>query len=281
MTFRSVTYQNVLIKNGAFATDTISRGMDEPDLAESDQHPLTIEQLALQSGLSVRNIRSHQARGLLPPPVVRRRVGYYGTEHLERLRVIGELQSEGLNLKAVKQLLEDADGTVERLLTLRRSIPEPVSPERPEVMTESELAERLELAAGDRQKLTRKLEEYGYLTTIAPGHYELTSPMLLDALENLLSRGIAPSHLADLVGSIHDHAATVARRLTRSFLEDVWKPFVEADTPEDRWPEIADSIGRLPTLGAGAMRSAFLHEIGRELNSALGKAAQDLSQRKR
>jgi hypothetical protein len=105
--------------------------------------------------------------------------------------------------------------------------------------------------------------------------------MLLDALENLLSRGIAPSHLADLVGSIHDHAATVARRLTRSFLEDVWKPFVEADTPEDRWPEIADSIGRLPTLGAGAMRSAFLHEIGRELNSALGKAAQDLSQRKR
>jgi DNA-binding transcriptional MerR regulator len=213
--------------------------------------------------------------------VVRRRVGYYGTEHLERLRVIGELQSEGLNLKAVKQLLEDADGTVERLLTLRRSIPEPVSPERPEVKTESELAERLELAAGDRQKLTRKLEEYGYLTTIAPGHYELTSPMLLDALENLLSRGIAPSHLADLVGSIHDHAATVARRLTRSFLEDVWKPFVEADTPEDRWPEIADSIGRLPTLGAGAMRSAFLHEIGRELNSALGKAAQDLSQRKR
>jgi DNA-binding transcriptional MerR regulator len=250
-------------------------------LAPDAEHPLTIEQLAFESGLSVRNIRSHQARGLLPPPVVRRRVGYYGSEHLERLRVIGELQSEGLNLKAVKQLLEDADGTVERLLSLRRSIPEPVAPEQPEVLTEAELSERLVLAKGDRGKLTRKLEEYGYLAPIAAGHYEVRSPTLLDALESLLARGISPSHVVDLVGSIHDHAGTVARRLTRNFLDDVWKPYVQANTPEDRWPEIADSISRLPELGAGALRSAFLHELGRELDRALGKAAQELSQRKR
>jgi DNA-binding transcriptional MerR regulator len=255
---------------------------EDPEPLECDQeHPLTIEQLALESGLSVRNIRSHQARGLLPPPVVRRRVGYYGSEHLERLRVIGELQTEGLNLKAVKQLLEDADGTVERLLSLRRSIPEPVAPEQPEVLTASQLEERLLRAGNDRHKLVRRLEEYGYVAPIAAGHYEVTSPALLDTLESVLTRGIAPSHVVDLVASIHDHAGTVARRLTRSFLEDVWKPYVEADTPEERWPEIADSISRLPTLGAGALRSAFLHEIGRELDRALGKAAQELSQRKR
>jgi DNA-binding transcriptional MerR regulator len=241
----------------------------------ADEHPLTIEQLAMESGLSVRNIRSHQARGLLPPPVVRRRTGYYGNEHLERLRVIGELQSEGLNLKAVKQLLEDADGTVGRLLTLRRSLPEPVALERPEVATEEELAERLS------PKLIRKLEDRGYLAPIAAGHYEVTSPALLDALEDLLALGLAPSHVVDLVDSLHDHAGTVARRLTRSFLDDVWKPFVADDTPEDRWPEIAEAISRLPALGAGALRSAFVDEIRRELDRALGKAAQELSQRKR
>jgi DNA-binding transcriptional MerR regulator len=255
---------------------------EDPHPLQSDQaHPLTIEQLALQSGLSVRNIRSHQARGLLPPPVVRRRIGYYGGEHLERLRVIGELQSEGLNLKAVKQLVDDADGTIERLLSLRRSIPEPVSPEQPEVLTESELEARLALAGHDRRKLTRKLEDHGYVAPIAAGHYEVTTPALLDALETLLLAGIVPSHVVDLVDSIHDHAGTVARRLTRSFLEDVWKPFVDADTPEDRWPEIAESISRLPTLGAGALRSTFLQEIGAELDRALGKATQELSQRKR
>lgn len=244
-------------------------------------HPLTIEQLALESGLSVRNIRSHQARGLLPPPVVRRRIGYYGDEHLERVRVIGELQSEGLNLKAVKQLLDDADGTVERLLSLRRALPEPVAPEQPEVLTKSELDDRLALAAGERQKLARKLEDHGYVARIAEDHYEVTAPALLDALEGALGLGISPSHVVDLLDSIHDHAGTVARRLTRSFREDVWKPFADAGTPDDRWPGITESIGRLPALGDAALRSAFLHEIGTELDRVLGRAAQELSQRKR
>ena len=38
----------------------------------------TVDQLALVSGLTTRNIRAHQTRGLLPPPRVRGRTGYYG-----------------------------------------------------------------------------------------------------------------------------------------------------------------------------------------------------------
>ena len=56
---------------------------------------LTIEQLAAETGMSVRNIRSHQARGLLAPPEVRSRVGYYGPEHVASLRLIRSLQDEG------------------------------------------------------------------------------------------------------------------------------------------------------------------------------------------
>src|SRR3954452_14381661 len=75
--------------------------------AESgDENELTIEELASRSGMTVRNIRSHRARGLLPPPEVRDRVGYYGPQHLTRLRMIQELQSEGFNLKGIERLLE-------------------------------------------------------------------------------------------------------------------------------------------------------------------------------
>ncbi len=38
---------------------------------------LTVEQLAAEVSMSVRNIRNHHTRGLLPPPEVRARVGYY------------------------------------------------------------------------------------------------------------------------------------------------------------------------------------------------------------
>ncbi|HEY8502182.1 MAG TPA: MerR family transcriptional regulator, partial [Solirubrobacterales bacterium] len=48
-----------------------------------DSEPnLTVEQLAYETGMSVRNIRNHQSRGLLQPPEVRARVGYYGPEHV-------------------------------------------------------------------------------------------------------------------------------------------------------------------------------------------------------
>src|SRR3954471_11388728 len=79
---------------------------------------LTIDELARETGLTVRNVRSHHARGLLPPPEVKGRTGYYGPEHVQRLRLIQELQQEGLKLDGIKRLLGD-DG--ERLLNLKRA----------------------------------------------------------------------------------------------------------------------------------------------------------------
>src|SRR5436309_15835540 len=83
---------------------------------------LTIEQLAAGSGMTVRNIRSHRARGLLPAPEVRDRVGYYGPEHLTRLRMIQELQAEGFNLKGIEHLLEQSPGPAEEFLSFKRAI---------------------------------------------------------------------------------------------------------------------------------------------------------------
>ena len=36
---------------------------------------MTIDELARATGMTVRNIRAHQSRGLLPPPEVRARTG--------------------------------------------------------------------------------------------------------------------------------------------------------------------------------------------------------------
>jgi DNA-binding transcriptional MerR regulator len=245
------------------------------------EHSLTIEQLAQHSGLSVRNIRSHQARGLLPPPEVRRRIGYYGAEHVERLRVIGDLQGEGLNLKAVKQLLDDTQGTVERLLDLKRSIAAPVALEESEVLTEDELLERLGPDTADRAKLLEKLSKLGFVAPIGAAHYEVSSPSLLAVLNEAVERGITAAHVADLVDSLHDHAQSISRRLTRSFVGDVWKPFVDDDAPDERWPEVAESIERLRPLGAQALSAVFMQTMSREVDAVLREQTRRLSQRKR
>src|SRR5438105_12097912 len=67
---------------------------------------LTIEDLAHESGVPVSTVRMYQARGLLPPPAKRGRLGFYGPGHLARMRLIGRLQDEGFSLAAIKQLAD-------------------------------------------------------------------------------------------------------------------------------------------------------------------------------
>src|SRR4030088_2027881 len=93
--------------------------------AVDEEFSLTIEQRSSETGMSVRNIRSHQARGLLAPPEVRMRVGYYGPEHVAQLRLIRELQDEGFNLNGIKRLLDDTHGTAERLLRFKDTLTAP------------------------------------------------------------------------------------------------------------------------------------------------------------
>ena len=66
---------------------------------------LTIGELAAAAGMTVRNVRNHAARGLLPPPDLVARTGYYGESHLERLKLIRVMQAEGFNLEAIRCLL--------------------------------------------------------------------------------------------------------------------------------------------------------------------------------
>src|SRR3954469_24734977 len=66
---------------------------------------LTVGELAEAADKTVRNMRNHQSRGLLPPPELEARTGYYGAEHVERLRLIKAMQADGLNLEAIRRLL--------------------------------------------------------------------------------------------------------------------------------------------------------------------------------
>src|SRR5919201_6474726 len=86
------------------------------------QASLTIDELARRTGMTVRNIRAHQSRGLVPPPQVRGRTGYYGDEHLARIELIKELQADGFNLEAIRRLLEGAGGSSSEVLDFSRAL---------------------------------------------------------------------------------------------------------------------------------------------------------------
>src|SRR5215203_3656228 len=136
---------------------------------------LTIDQLARETGMTARNIRAHQSRGLLPPPEVRARTGYYGQEHVARLRLIQELQGNGYNLAAIKDLVERTSGSSQDALDFARAILAPFEA--------AELAERF--SGGDEKQL-RRAEKLGIVVPLGEGRYEIPSPTLVRAGETLI-----------------------------------------------------------------------------------------------
>jgi len=70
-----------------------------------DSGELSIGELADAAGLSRRAVRFYVQQKLLPTPLGRGRGRHYDASHLERLRRIGELQSAGHSLDAIRRIL--------------------------------------------------------------------------------------------------------------------------------------------------------------------------------
>lgn len=66
---------------------------------------MTIDELARRARTTTRNVRALQTIGLVPPPVMSGRKGVYERGHLDRLRAVLRLQSDGFSLAAIGALL--------------------------------------------------------------------------------------------------------------------------------------------------------------------------------
>jgi DNA-binding transcriptional MerR regulator len=227
----------------------------------------TIDQLAQATGMTVRNIRAHQSRGLLPPPVVRGRTGYYGPEHVARLRLIVDMQADGFNLGAIARLLEStAPGTATSTLTFTHALREPWEGEQTEIMDAAELATR---AGADRPdpSLLRRSEELGLITPLGDGRYEVLSPALIRAGEALASLGIPIEAGLDVQQQLNRHAEGIARAFVRMFVETVWEPFEAAGKPEADWPRVQEALERLRPLAGEAVSATFRMAMGRAVDA--------------
>ena len=240
---------------------------------------LTIEQLAAQSGMSVRNIRSHQARGLLSPPEVRLRVGYYGPEHVAQLRLIRDLQAEGFNLAGIKRLLDDTQGTAERLMRFKESITEHREPA--ETLTLAELGRRFRVSGEQAPRVLAKAENLGVLVAAGEGRYEVPSPSLLAVAEDVVGRGIPVEAALSVFDELDRHCDAVARAFVRLFVTEVWRPFQRAGMPDEHWPEIDEAIDRLRPLATDALLAIFAGRLESQIEGAFGQITQRLSERAR
>jgi len=221
---------------------------------------MTIRQLAERTGMTVRNIRAHQTRGLLPPPIVRGRTGYYNEEHVARIELTREMQADGLNLEAIRRVLDSGDGSASAIFDFTRALRAPFEDEAPEIIEAGELAELWGDAAD--AGLRRRAEKLGIFRALPDGRIEVISPQLLRAAVELAELGVGAEGALRTAEKLRRHADGVARAFVDLFVKEVWLPFDRAGRPEGEWARMSEALERMRPLAAGALLAAFQIAMG-------------------
>ncbi|HWI08888.1 MAG TPA: MerR family transcriptional regulator [Solirubrobacteraceae bacterium] len=237
-----------------------------------DDNELTIDELARRIGMTVRNIRAHQSRGLLPAPVLRGRTGYYGPEHVARLELIQELQREGFNLELIKRLLEGAGDSSGEVLRFKQALARPFADEEPVAVGIADLIE--EWGTADPAMLMKALS-LGLLRQLDDGRFEVQSPRLAKAGRELQRLGVPLERSLEFTATVREHADRLAQIYVDLFLETVWTPFEQAGMPDEGWSDVQDALDRLRPLASESLLSVF----GMAMKDAVDRASARVLER--
>jgi DNA-binding transcriptional MerR regulator len=230
---------------------------------------MTIDRLAREASMTVRNVRAHQTRGLLPPPELVGRTGYYGPEHLARLRLITDLQDSGYNLGAIKRLLDAApEGTGEDILAFEQALLAPWGPEEPEVFEADEL---LKVFGELPREVVDRAAELGLIVFLEDGRVEVPMPTLLKARRELTSMGIPAEQLLEVLESLLHHSEGIADQFVDLFVEGVWRPFERGNEPAEQWADIRRSLERLRPLASEVLMAVFQRTMQEAVEEAFGR----------
>jgi len=235
----------------------------------------TIDELARASDTTVRNIRAYQDRGLLPPPELRGRKGFYFNSHLARLRVISSLLDRGYSLNSIKELVEALENGVDlrHLMGLESALTSPWTDEEPQLIPMTQLLRMfgpyLTPAAMTRAVDLDLLKPEGNMVRVR-------SMRTLRAGAEMVATGIPLEELLDIVRMLRGNVERVANELVRLVGDHVLANYeTEELPPKEEFPKLADLVWRLRPLAEMAVHA----ELARAMENAASRLLSDRLER--
>jgi DNA-binding transcriptional MerR regulator len=173
-----------------------------------------IDDLARAAGMTVRNVRAYQERGLLPPPALRGRTGWYDDGHLARLRLIGRLLERGYTSAHIADFIANWESghDLGQTLGLEAALLAPGSGEIPEVLSRDDLVAMFGVLDLEAIEAAVRM---GVIEAASPetgdeDRFRVRSPRLLRAGAELVAMGMPLLAVLDLGAQLRLRVQTVA-----------------------------------------------------------------------
>ncbi len=240
--------------------------------ADSRASEYTIDELARASGLTVRNVRAYQDKGLIAPPERRGRTGYYTDAHLSKLRVIQRLSERGYTLSSIDEMLQswEQGNDLGSLLGIEEAISSPWSDELPDYVDLADLTRRFRGAFNPA--VTRRALKLGVLQREG-ARFRVPSPRLLAAGEQLVAEGLPLDRMLDVLEGLRRNVEEVAESMVTLFKEHVLTTHQPGELPDaETLQGLAEQIWRLRPI----VEQAVQPEVARAMEKAADRHFGDV-----
>jgi DNA-binding transcriptional MerR regulator len=215
----------------------------------------TIDDLSNVSRVPSRTIRFYQSKGVLPKPIIKGRVAFYGKPHLERLELIASLQDRGLRIEAIRELVARIDKgelDIGEWLGLEAQLQQPWASDEPCTVNEDQL---YELAGRKRAGLLNDLVR-SELVERRGNVFFVPSPAMLSLGARLEAAGIDMDDFARAKSILEKNIGRAAKDLTELMISRV-RDGVDVDH--------AKAVEELRPLAMEGVRVIFAQAMQSEL----------------
>lgn len=231
-----------------------------------------LDELARQAGVASTTVRLYQNKGLLDPPRLAGRTGWYDDAHLSRLRLIARLQGDGYSLAGIANLLEQwAQGRgLDAVIGVETELDALVGDVHAIVLDPADLLGRFPDGMMTAELMARAAA-LGLVEVTDDAKLRVIDRRFLETGSSLARMGIPGEVILDEWEALVSHTDDIAARFVSIFEEYLAPADWQASLDTDETRELARTLARLQVNARQVLVAALDASVARLGRERLGR----------
>jgi len=234
--------------------------------SSSPRNSYRVDDLARVSGVTVRNIRAYQERGLLHPPTRRGRVALFDDTHLARLKVITSMLSRGYTSDHISEMLNAWQSGMDlgQVLGIESALIYPDAHDEPRTVSKPTAVE----VAGGVDDLERLI--VAGLAEQAGARVKLLRPGLMKAFAEMRGYGMTTAQLLEVYQAVAPEVDRITEILVTAGAQHVAHLFdVGSEPTTGDLEDLVEMLQRFRSLAMTSVAATLTESIDRTVEGLL------------
>ena len=235
-----------------------------------------LDELARRAGVASTTVRLYRSKGILAPPRLEGRTGWYDDTHLSRLRLIARLQGEGHSLAGIGDLLAqwERGRSLDAVIGVEAELDALLGEVHAVVLDPAELLARFPEGAMTGELMQRAFA-LGVVEPAEDGQVRVADRRFIDTGAALAHLGVPLDVVLDEWEALVEHTDKIAQRFLSVFERHLAPANWQTDLGTEEVRELALTLARLQATARQVLMAALDASVAKLGRERLGELVDD------